>query len=254
MNYEKFYENETGTLYHGECLNVMHDLQTNSFDAVIADPPYSSGGLYMYQKKLSPRDKYIQYGTKREYITFTGDNRDNHSWNFWTTVWITETVRLLKDAGYFFMFTDWRMLPTAADAVQAGGVNWRGIIVWDKTRFSRAPHKGYFRHQCEYVVWGTKGNLPVPAVGENDGPFDGCYSIWQNPKDKLHMTSKPVSLIENLLAPLKQGSNVLDPFSGSGTVFCACINKGMKCTAIEFSEEYCDITKKRINDIFSQIA
>jgi hypothetical protein len=35
--------------------------------------------------------------------------------------------------------------------------SWRfcmaGLIPWDKTLSTRAPHTGYFRHQCEYVVW-----------------------------------------------------------------------------------------------------
>jgi len=44
-------------------------------------------------------------------------------------------------------------------------------VAWDKGRGSRAPHKGYFRHQCEYVVWGTKG---AAIQLEHDGPFDGC--------------------------------------------------------------------------------
>lgn len=50
-------------------------------------------------------------------------------------------------------------LPSTTDAVQIGELIWRGIIAWDKGRCARAPHKGYFRHQCEYVVWATKENV-----------------------------------------------------------------------------------------------
>jgi hypothetical protein len=39
------------------------------------------------------------------------------------------------------------------DVMQAGGFVWRGVIPWDKTESSRAPHTGYFRHQCEYIVY-----------------------------------------------------------------------------------------------------
>jgi len=78
----------------------------------------------------------------------------------------------LKDGGYFLSFTDWGQLPVMTDAVQAGGIVWRGIVAWDKGGGARAPHKGYFRHQCEYVVWGTKG-----AIDKNNpaGPFSGCF-------------------------------------------------------------------------------
>jgi site-specific DNA-methyltransferase (adenine-specific) len=34
------------------------------------------------------------------------------------------------------MFTDWRQLPLATDALQAGGFIWRGLIAWDKCRES----------------------------------------------------------------------------------------------------------------------
>lgn len=32
------------TLYHGDCLEVLRTLPAESVDAVITDPPYSSGG------------------------------------------------------------------------------------------------------------------------------------------------------------------------------------------------------------------
>lgn len=35
----------------------------------------------------------------------------------------------------------------------------------------RAPRKGYFCHQCEYIVWGTRG--PSHAA-THSGPFPGC--------------------------------------------------------------------------------
>ncbi|MCZ5321894.1 hypothetical protein O5699_04105 [Escherichia coli] len=69
------------------------------------------------------------------------------------------------------VFSDWRQLPALTDAFQAGGVLWRGLVVWDKTQASRAPHTGYFRHQAEYVVWGSNGkSRQMPARW----PVPGC--------------------------------------------------------------------------------
>jgi DNA modification methylase len=42
---------------------------------------------------------------------------------------------------------------------------------------------------------------------------------------------------------------VLDPFNGSGTTGVACNKLGRKYIGIEISENYCDITKNRINNI-----
>jgi DNA modification methylase len=39
-----YYEDDSVTLYHGDCLDVMDSLPDASCDTVLTDPPYSSGG------------------------------------------------------------------------------------------------------------------------------------------------------------------------------------------------------------------
>src|SRR5690606_35379189 len=39
-----YYEDDAVTLYHGDCIEVMADLDAASVDTVLTDPPYSSGG------------------------------------------------------------------------------------------------------------------------------------------------------------------------------------------------------------------
>lgn len=82
-------------------------------------------------------------------MTFSGDNRDQRSWCFWMTQWLALCQVRVKPGGYVMIFTDGRQLPMLTDAFQAGGFIWRGVIPWDKTESARAPHTGYFRHQCE---------------------------------------------------------------------------------------------------------
>src|SRR5690554_3860754 len=158
-------------LYNGDCLEIMRTLDEESIDAVITDPPYSSGGLMAGERRLGTNEKYKHSSTRRKDPQFTGDNRDQRSWAFWSTMWIIQAARLLKTGGRFYMFIDWRQLPAATDAVQAAGLMWRGIIPWDKGRGTRAPHTGYHRHQCEYIIFATKGRCEK-APGR--GPFEGC--------------------------------------------------------------------------------
>ena len=161
-------------LIEGECLPALHDMADNSVDACITDPPYSSGGFSRDDKGKDPDAKYTKSQSQGRYPTFSGDSRDQRSYLTWCSLWIAECTRVLKPGGYFMAFTDWRQLPVMTDAVQAGGVFWRGIVAWDKGRGSRAPHKGYFRHQCEYVVWGSNGGsrcrpLTIPGAGRGPG-------------------------------------------------------------------------------------
>ena len=173
----EFYRDSSGVIYNEDCLQVLRQLPDNPVDAVCTDPPYSSGGLFRRDRASTPANKYLNTDRSANvYPSFTGDNRDQRSWGFWCTVWIGAAARLLKEGGYFFMFSDWRQLPTASDALQAGGLVWRGIIVWDKTSAARAPHKKYFKHQCEYILWGTKGKLAACYDTNEPGPFAGLYS------------------------------------------------------------------------------
>ena len=230
-------------MIEGECLPALMDLPANSFDAVITDPPYSSGGFSRDDKNRSTTDKYQTTGTRRRYPDFSGDNRDQRSYLAWSSLWIAECMRALKPGGYFLAFTDWRQLPVMTDAVQAGGVFWRGIVAWDKGRGARAPHKGYFRHQCEYVIWGTKG---AAIQLEHDGPFDGCIQSTVRRDDKHHMTGKPTALMRELVRPVLPGGVVLDPFAGSGTTGVAAVLSGRRFIGIEREAAYAEISRSRL--------
>ena len=204
----------------GNCLTVIGTLPEASIDAVITDPPYSSGGFTRDEKSRDVAGKYQSASTQRRYPAFSGDAHDQRSHLAWSMLWIEACLRVLKPGGYFMVFSDWRQLPLMSDAVQAGGVIWRGIVAWDKGRGARAPRKSYFKHQCEFVLWGSKGALPPLA---HDGPFDGCIHANVLQADKFHLTGKPTALMRELVRPVAPGGIILDPFMGSGTTGVAAV-------------------------------
>ncbi|SEO98024.1 DNA methylase [Propionispora vibrioides] len=141
------------------------------------------------------------------------------------------------------MFSDWRQLPLATDALQMGELAWRGIIAWDKTEGARAPHKGYFKHQCEYIVWGTKGPC---HKAEHAGPYPGCYRFPVKQTDKFHLAGKPTPLMEQLVTIVPVGGIILDPFTGSGTLPKAAQNMGRNFIAIEKTSVYAQVAMERV--------
>lgn len=163
-------------------------------DAVLTDPPYSSGGVTMGARQADPAHKYQQSGTKRMYPPMLGDAKDQRSWTMWCTLWLGECWRIAREGAPLMVFTDWRQLPALSDAVQAAGWAWRGVIAWDKR--SARPQIGKFRQQCEYVLFATKGRF----VAHTRTCLPGVYSYPVIPAQKVHLTSKPVALIEDLLA------------------------------------------------------
>jgi site-specific DNA-methyltransferase (adenine-specific) len=229
-------KNLINRIIQGDCLEVLRQMPDNSVDAFITDPPYSSGGISHAERSKDPVEKYQQSTNKVIHRpSFYGDNRDCRSWLHWCTMWISECHRILKPGGYFLMFSDWRQVPTASDAIQFGNIIWRGTVAWDKTEGSRAPHKGYFRHQVEYILWGTKGSCPKAIHG---GPWPGCFRVSVKQKDKFHLTGKPTELMEQLVRIVPEGSIIADPFAGSGTTLVA---------AKKLKRNYIGIEKEKLN-------
>jgi site-specific DNA-methyltransferase (adenine-specific) len=237
--------NQPYRLILGDALAELRHLPSDSVDAVIVDGPYSSGGLTRSDRNQSPNDKYTQQGTKNLRPEFSGDNRDSRSYAYWCQLWLSECLRIVKPSGYRLTFTDWRQLPTTTDALQAAGWVWRGLIVWDKTEGARGPHTGYFRHQAEFIPWGTKG---VSRPSQHGGPWPGVYRMPVKQSDKHHVTGKPTDLLRKLVQVVPPGGVILDPMQGSGTCGVASILEGRRYIGIELDPTYHGIAAQRIGE------
>jgi site-specific DNA-methyltransferase (adenine-specific) len=223
-------------LYRGDCMWVLPQLAPEQFDAVVTDPPYSSGGQSKGARSGSTGSKYLN-DPNPELPDFLGDTKDQRSYLHWSAVWMGISADLLKDGGLMLVFSDWRQLPVTTDAMQAAGITWRGIAVWDKG--GCRPYRGGFRSQSEFIVWGSKGALKgdgyAPGVFRH-GPLSGGK--------KLHQVGKPQPLMAELVAAC--GHSILDPFMGSGTTGIAALAQGKHFVGIEASKHYFDVAAKRI--------
>lgn len=221
-------------------MDLLLRLPDACVDGVLTDPPYSSGGLFRADRQLDARLKYTPQ-TSRDLATFGGDNRDQRSFAYWSSLWMAQCLRVTRPGGILCVFTDWRQLPTTTDAIQSGGWLWRGIVPWDKTEAAR-PDKGRFRNQCEYVLWGSKGRID----DREDAPcLPGVFRIYQKPGTKEHIAGKPVGLMRQLLPILPRDSIILDPFAGAGSTAMACIEEGYRFIGFEISPDWTVIANRR---------
>jgi site-specific DNA-methyltransferase (adenine-specific) len=117
-----YYQDDHATLYHGEALAIIPNLP--AFDAIVTDPPYSSGGLHRSDRMMSTVSKYVSSGTQAVRLEFTGDNRDQRSYLAWVSLWMAAASMVAKPGAVAALFTDWRQLPTTTDALQSGGWVW----------------------------------------------------------------------------------------------------------------------------------
>ncbi len=224
------------TLYLADSLAVLPTL--GEVDAVITDPPYSSGGQFRGDRSQRTASKYQGTEYRDRYRDFTGDNRDQRGFHFWSTLWLSRCREIAAEGALCVLFTDWRQLPVTTDYIQAGGFVWRGIGVWDKGEATR-PQLGRFRHQAEFFVWGSNG--PRPLVGP---AAPGVIRAPVIGREKQHMTEKPVSVFQviNSIA----GRTVLDPFMGSGTTGVAALQLGRRFVGVELDPHYFDVACRRI--------
>ncbi|CEH90218.1 site-specific DNA-methyltransferase [Xanthomonas citri pv. durantae] len=218
-------------LLQGDALTILPTLEANSFDALITDPPYASGGLTAAARARPPSTKYCRDGGHADFV---GDERDQRSHLKWMHLWLSECARVLKDGAPVLLFTDWRQLTLTTDALQIAGFTWRGITVWDKTEGVR-PQLGRFRNQAEYIVWGSKGNMPL----DRRAPvLPGVIRESVRKADKHHLTGKPTGLMRQLVRICEAGGRVLDPFAGSGTTLVAAQLEGFEAVGIEMTDQY----------------
>ncbi|AUI89421.1 DNA-methyltransferase [Xanthomonas oryzae] len=229
-------------LLQGDALTILPTLEANSFDALITDPPYASGGLTAAARAKPPSQKYVQGGGAQLHADFVGDERDQRGHLAWMHLWLSECARLLKEGAPVLLFTDWRQLPLTTDALQAAGFTWRGVAVWDKTEGVR-PQLGRFRNQAEYIVWGSKGNMPL----DRRAPvLPGVIRESVRKADKHHLTGKPTELMRQLVRICEAGGRILDPFAGSGTTLVAAELEGYGWTGVELTSHYSDVTRTRL--------
>ncbi|CAD7721842.1 Modification methylase DpnIIB [Xanthomonas hydrangeae] len=226
-------------LLQGDALTILPTLEANSFDALITDPPYASGGLTAAARARPPSTKYCRDGGHADFV---GDERDQRSHLKWMHLWLSECARVLKDGAPVLLFTDWRQLPLTTDALQIAGFTWRGITVWDKTEGVR-PQLGRFRNQAEYIVWGSKGNMPL----DRRAPvLPGVIRESVRKADKHHLTGKPTELMRQLVRICESGGRVLDPFAGSGTTMVAAQLEGFASVGIEMTDQYASVARNRL--------
>ena len=231
---------DNGILYRGDALSVLRELPDASVDAVLTDPPYSSGGLHAGTRRSDPAQKYQRSGTKRTYPPMLGDLKDQRSFVMWATLWLSECWRLSKPGSPAMVFSDWRQLPAMTDAAQAAGWEWRGIVVWHKP--SARPMLGSFRRDAEFIVHAVK----TPVTPWTRRCFPGVYHHNVVAAQKVHLTSKPLPLLVDLLGVTPEGGTVLDPFMGGGTTALACIETRRRFVGVELSSEYYELAGERI--------
>lgn len=221
--------NSNGTtweLIQGETLTTLRGMEAGTIDAVITDPPYCSGGLNETRKKQA-YGQGVAYGSKSAADWFLNDNMTTGGLVWMLRELAVESERLLKPGGSLLVFTDWRMLPHVAPAMESSGLIFRNLVVWDKGN----PGMGDgFKPTHEMVLHLAKGRPNFYSMkGSNVIRTKRVPGV-----KKLHPTEKPAALMGKLMDVVTEpGSIVLDPFAGVASTGVACAALGRHFIGID---------------------
>lgn len=230
-----YYDDGRHTIYHGDCLDVLAELEI-SVDAVVTDPPYASGTRLEAQKSASGAmlraGRFADRPIDLDQMTTTG------------FVWLLRAVayrcyRMLPEGGSFLSFIDWRQWPNLVGAVETCNLRVQGMIVWDKG--SMGLGNG-FRAQHELILHAAKG---VPNINDKS-----CGNVIHAPRlaPVDHPSPKPASLVGRLIEVVTESDAlVLDPFMGGGTTLVAANMVGRRSIGIEVNEAYCENAAQRLS-------
>lgn len=239
-----YYEDESVTLFLGDCLDVLPSaVPSSSVDLVLTDPPYNvsfrNGRANTSIGKLRRPG-----GTHREI------RRDFGEWDYdWNPrPFLGETARVLRDGGSMVAFLSEFLFSAYLDS----GLNHRCVIYWRKTNPAPAFRSVYVR-SIEMAVWQVKGERWTfnasgyrPNVWEI--PILNGYRA-ENIEPRVHPTQKPVELMADWIAIHSNEDDVVcDPHAGSGTTGVAAKLNGRKAILIEREEKYCEVAAKRLSE------
>lgn len=231
---EPYYKDSHVTLWHGDCVSVMESLGEQSIDAILTDPPYSSGGRRENSKTL--RKSMTRAVNDDDWIR--GDSMSTPGFTHLMRLCGIEWRRILKSGGHAFAFIDWRMAAPLAAALESADLRQHPMLVWDKQRLGMGA---IFRNQHEFIVHMTAGNPSAPQ--RRDVPNVLAFAPVRSGD---HPTEKPEPLLRTLLSVVAApGATVLDPFAGSGSSLTAAASLGMKAIGVESDERFCEVIAER---------
>ena len=247
---------ENNKLYKKDIIEFLKECPNETFDLVIADPPYNI-----------LKNDWDYYQNDRDYYAFMDE-------------WINLCFTKIKKGGSIYIFNTPRNNARSLITAEKRGYKFRNWIVWNKQVNYSFPKKEYV-NKHESILFFTRGNnstfnydsvrdkhlQKTNVTSKDDKVWDNfeflnkngelSSDIWNAlpqgyliKKDNipyLHPSEKPVELIEKMIkASSNEGDLVLDLFSGSGTTSYAAKSLNRNFIAVEKDDKYCETIKNRL--------
>lgn len=244
-------------IYLQDCITFMQEMQSESVDLIIADPPYNL-------KK--------DFGNK-------SDHWENvREWLNWSKQWIDESVRILKPTGNIFIYGIHHYLCYLQCHLYERNMHYRRQIIW----YYENGFSGYKTLNAFYepLLWFSKTadftyheiREPYKSQKRLKNKITKNGKVWTpNPEGRLagdvwsfptlagkrferekvdHPTQKPLAICDRIV---KHFSNTKDtvfiPFAGSGSECVSSLANKRNFIATEINPNFIEIANERLEKI-----
>ena len=218
-------------LYCDDCLNIMKQIDNESIDLIVTDPPYLI--------------KYKTNHRKNKDHDFCSEilNDDNEQL---IIDYIRECYRILKNNTAMYMFCNCDKVDFFKQELENAGFKIKNMIIWVKNNWTAGDLKAQFGKQYEIIFLVNKGRKYFNGKRITD--------VWMfdriSGKKQLHQNQKPVDLLKQcILKHSDENDIIFDGFMGSGSTGVACIETGRKFIGVELDKKYFEIAKERIENL-----
>jgi site-specific DNA-methyltransferase (adenine-specific) len=261
-------------LRHGDCLEIMSEIQESSVDLILCDLPYGTTDrrgkkgsrifkwdsplpldkLWQnYERVLKPEGIVVLFGDQPFTSSLIMSKVDwfKYEW-IWkkqrTTGFLLANYRPMKQTEDILVFSQRGAAAASAKNDSNMLYNPQGLVPKVVKKKNNRKRLGKVLGVEKFIGSGNK------LLGESE--YEQKWTnypaeILEFPAEKntVHPTQKPVTLLEYLIKTYSnEGHTVLDNCMGAGSTGVAAVNTSRNFIGIELEKKYYDIATQRIND------
>ncbi len=231
----------TAILLEGDAWEKITEIETESIDALFADPPYPWLNHHIETGTTRKKDGHLSYETREL-----------------DTAILKEMFRVLKSrkegagingqrisgGAHLFIFVPaptgdtWNHIDSLIKEAEKVGFRFNKLFIWDKINIGMG-YNG--RNRYEGILFMSKGERLIPY----DLSIPDVLSVRRPDIAKcVHESEKPAELYEKLIRlSTRAGDVILDLFAGSANIAMAALALGVNCILFEKKREFIEKNK-----------
>ena len=232
----------------------MDAVGDSTVDLIVTDPPFAigfGGAKANYNRTAS--------------LVLEGYGEvDAGGYYDFTSAWMRQAHRVLKDSGSMYVFSGWNNLKDVLAALDDAGFVTVNHVIW-KYQFGVVTKTKYVtsHYHCPYVCKDPAKRRFYPYArfekGETDASGGSLHyrdkeDVWDIKREYWRGSEKtptklPTEVVAKILAySSAEGDLVLDPFLGSGQVAVVSKRMGRRYMGFEVSKKYYEFARRRLEE------